>query len=164
MIKRRISKGLLLMAGFLGVTSPADPDPRPAEYTAQTDPRLIRIRQYFIEKGSPAHLYAADFVHAADQNNLDWRLLPSISMIESTGGKAARNNNFFGWDNGNQRFRTAREGIYRVAARLSNSPYYRNKDVEEMIRVYNPRQDYLPTVKSVMNRLGPAELVPAGVF
>jgi hypothetical protein len=154
----------MVVAGLFGIASPADPDPRPAELIVQTDPRLIRVRDYFIEKGSPAHLYAADFIHAADRNNLDWRLLPSISMIESGGGKAARNNNIFGWDNCNQRFRTTREGIYRVASRLRHSPYYRNKNVEQILRVYNPNSDYCAKVTWVMQQLGPADLVPQGVF
>lgn len=164
MIKRRISRGLLLATGFFGITNPADPGPRPADVAAQTDPRLIRVRDYLLQNGSPAHVYAADFIRAADQNDLDWRLLPSISIVESGGGKAARNNNIFGWDNCKQRFRTTREGIYRVASRLRKSPYYRNKSVEEILRTYNPRTEYPSRVTFVMDRLGPAALAPEGVF
>lgn len=162
---KAISRGLVLVAGLLAAQGTADPDPRPSEMTAvPTDPRLLRIKQYFIERDCPAHVYAEDFVVAADQHDLDWRLLPSLSMIESTGGKVTRNNNMFGWDNCDTRFRSTREGIYKVAARLGKSHLYRNKDVDEMLKTYNPRTEYKEKVKLVMAQLGPANLAPAGVF
>lgn len=162
---KAISRGLVLVAGLLGVQGTAEPDPRPAELAAvPTDPRLLRIKQYFLERDCPAHVYATDFIVAADQNDLDWRLLPSLSMIESTGGKAARNNNMFGWNNGDKRFRSKREGIYRVAARLGQSRLYRDKHVDDVLRMYNPRVEYKQKVKMVMAQFGPADLAPAGVF
>jgi hypothetical protein len=163
-LTKTFSRGLVLAAGLLGVVSPADPDIRPAEMSVQTDPRLLRIQEFFAMRECPAHAYAADFVIAADQNDLDWRLLPSISMVESTGGKESKNNNIFGWDNANKRFRTKREGIYRVAARLKSSPFYRNKDVAGILRTYNPRVEYTARVRAVMNQLGPANLAPEGIF
>ncbi len=154
-----------MVAGLLATQSHADPDPRPADIAVnQTDPRLIRIKQYFLDRNCPAHIYAGDFISAADQNNLDWRLLPSLSFIESGGGKEARNNNMFGWDNCRRRFRSSREGIYNVAARLANSRIYRNKSIDQMLHRYNPRREYALAVKSVMNDLGPANLVPEGIF
>ncbi len=134
---------------------------RPA---VSTDPRLIRIRQYFLERDCPAHQYAEDFVLAADRHDLDWRLLPSLSMIESTGGKEARNNNMFGWDNGNVRFITRRDGIHKVASRLAESRYYKGKTLDQTLRTYNPASQYGRKVKLVMAQLGPANLTPSGVF
>ena len=162
---KAISRGLVLFAGLLAAQGTADPDPRPAEMTAvPTDPRLLRIKQYFLERDCPAYAYAADFVVAADQHNLDWRLLPSLSMVESSGGKATQNNNMFGWDNCNVRFQSTREGIYKVAARLGRSTLYRNKHVDEMLKTYNPRSEYKDRVKLVMSQLGPADLAPEGIF
>ena len=92
------------------------------------------------------------------------RLLPSISMIESTGGKEARNNNMFGWDNGNVRFSTNRDGIHRVASRLAESRYYKGKTLDQTLRTYNPVGEYGKKVKLVMAQLGPANLAPSGVF
>jgi len=160
---KAISRGLVLVAGLLAAQGTADPDSRLAEITVPTDPRLLRIKQYFLERDCPAHVYAEDFVTAADQNNLDWRLLPSLSMIESTGGKASRNNNMFGWDNGDTGFRSSREGIYRVASRPNGSRLYRNKSLDAMLRTYNPRSEYRTAVKAVMTELGPEELVPEPV-
>jgi hypothetical protein len=161
---KAISRGLVLVAGLLAVQGTADPGSRLPEVATPTDPRLLRIKQYFLERDCPAHVYAEDFVTAADQNNLDWRLLPSLSMVESTGGKASRNNNMFGWDNGDTRFRTSREGIYRVASRLNRSHLYRNKNLDGLLRTYNPRPEYRTAVMAVMEQLGPLDLVPEGAF
>ena len=162
---KAISRGLVLVAGLLATHGVADPDSRPADTAAnQTDPRTIRIKQYFLERDCPAHVYAADFVQAAEQNELDWRLLPSISMVESTGGKLAPNNNMFGWDNCDVKFVSNREGIYQVASRLKKSPFYRGKEVDGILKTYNPRQEYASAVKAVMAQLGPPQFVPAGVF
>lgn len=162
---RTISRGLVLVAGLLAAQGTADPGSRLEEVVVvPTDPRLLRIKQYFLERECPAHVYAEDFVTAADQNNLDWRLLPSLSMVESTGGKASRNNNMFGWDNGDTGFRSSREGIYRVASRLNRSHLYRNKNLDAMLYTYNPRPEYRERVKLVMAQLGPSGLAPVGAF
>jgi hypothetical protein len=152
------------VAGLAAVSGSADPDSLTVKPAVSTDPRLIRIRQYFLERDCPAHQYAEDFIRAADRHELDWRLLPSISMIESTGGKEARNNNMFGWDNGNVRFSTNRDGIHRVASRLAESRYYKGKTLDQTLRTYNPVGEYGKKVKLVMAQLGPANLAPSGVF
>jgi hypothetical protein len=98
---------------------------------------------------------AAEFVHAADANRLDWRLLPSISVIESGGGKAYRNNNIFGWNNGLEPFPSLRAGLNLVASRLGHSPLYRNRDLAGKLRIYNPDESYAGKVLDVMNRISP---------
>jgi hypothetical protein len=81
-------------------------------------------------------------------------------MIETAGGKGTRNNNMFGWANAQVRFRNSREGIYRVASRLKTSKLYKNKDLDGILRTYNPHPSYRNRVKYVMRQLGPAELAP----
>lgn len=163
-MSRLISKGLVLVAGLVAVSGQADLNPLPAKPAVSTDPRLIRIRQYFLERDCPAHRYAEDFILAADRHQLDWRLLPSLSMVESTGGKEARNNNMFGWDNCDVGFETDRHGIYHVAARLSESKFYKGKTLDQKLRTYNPKREYGKRVKFVMAQLGPHQLAPEGVF
>lgn len=162
---KALSRGLVVIAGLLAGQTAADPDPRPADMAvSKTDPRLIRVKQFFQERDCPAQVYAADFITAADQHDLDWRLLPSLSFIESGGGKVAYNNNMFGWDNCKLKFRSTREGIYRVASKLGKSRMYRKKNVDQVLKLYNPRREYTTAVKAVMSQLGPAELAQAGVF
>ncbi|MDR3718764.1 MAG: hypothetical protein P4K98_08175 [Bryobacteraceae bacterium] len=159
---KSFSRGLVLAAGLLASPAVADPDPIPAEMVSQKDPRWILVKQFFLDNGAPAHLYTDDFLIAADLNGLDWRLLPSLSIIESGGGREARNNNMFGWDNCRVHFRSVKEGIYRVASWLKNSSMYRSKtSIDQILWTYNPRKEYTRKVRALMAQLGPVELVPA---
>lgn len=121
------------------------------------DPRLSLLRHFFAKRDCPAQNYSTAFLEAADRNELDWRLLPSISYVESTGGKFASNNNLFGWDSGRAQFRTPTEGIQMVGYQLTHSDLYRDKDLDELLSTYNPNAEYAEKVKSVMRRIAPAE-------
>ncbi len=119
------------------------------------DPRTVRLRKYFSRLRCPVSYLAEDFVQAADDNHLDWRLLPSISVIESGGGKEYRNNNIFGWAHGDHLFPTLRSGINEVAFKLGKSPLYRNRDIESKLHIYNPDETYADNVQAVMNQISP---------
>jgi hypothetical protein len=123
--------------------------------TPSPDPRTVRLAGFFSRLHCPVLNLAQDFIYEADANHLDWRLLPSISVIESGGGKAYKNNNIFGWNNGAQFFPTIRSGIKEVAYKLGRSPLYKNRDSVGKLRVYNPDGNYVQTVVSVMNRISP---------
>ena len=161
---KSFSRGLVLAAGLLASPAVAHPDPIPAEAISRKDPRWILVKQFFLDNGAPAHIYVDDFLIAADRNGLDWRLLPSLSIVESGGGREARNNNMFGWDNCRVHFRTVRDGIYRVASMLKNSSLYKRKtSVDQILWTYNPQKAYTKKVRALMAQLGPVELAPAGV-
>ena len=119
------------------------------------DPRLSRLIRFFGDRGCPLRAAALDFLIAADQNHLDWRLLPSISMIESSGGKDFKNNNVFGWGSSREGFPSVRAGIHFVASKLAKSKLYRGKNLESKLQTYNPLPDYVGRVKAVMRSLGP---------
>lgn len=121
------------------------------------DARLKTLQKFFHKAGCPAQEYSQEFIEAADVYALDWRLLPSISFIESTGGKAARNNNMFGWDSGRAEFESPIAGIHEVGYRLSHSDLYRNKDVDGILATYNPDQEYAQRVKFVMRQISRSE-------
>ena len=171
------SKRILMIAGLLILpitarlerSALAEPIPskvpqqptEPGVLSRKPDPRATRLQRFFSGLHCPVLDMAEDFVRAADENRLDWRLLPSISVVESGGGKAYRNNNIFGWDNGNQPFSTIRDGLNTVAFKLGRSPLYRNRDLIGKLRTYNPDETYVEKVISVMNRISPrAELAP----
>jgi hypothetical protein len=158
------SKGLMIIAGLLvlPLTAKLETVPpvkavpaKPPQKPAKADPRAVRLRSFFAKLHCPVLNMSEDFVQAADKNQLDWRLLPSISIIESGGGKAYRNNNLFGWDNGDQAFPSLRAGLDVVAYKLGKSPLYRNRDVVGKLRIYNPDLTYPAKVISVMNRISP---------
>ena len=153
---RSVSKRLVMFAGLLaapvatniatGVQYPTSPQ--------SPDPRLVRLQEFLAQRDCPLSKYAGDFIEAADANELDWRLLPSISVIESSGGKAYMNNNVFGWDSCREKFPSVRAGIYIVASRLANSELYRDKDLDDLLRTYNPViESYPDKVKYVMRMI-----------
>ncbi|MCC6344815.1 MAG: glucosaminidase domain-containing protein [Bryobacterales bacterium] len=121
----------------------------------RVDPRAAQLRGFFDRHQSPAARLAATFLRAADQHRLDWRLLPSIAFVESSGGKAYRANNILGWGNGEIGFHSIENGIHTVAERLANSSYYRGKSVEGKLRTYNPTPGYSERVMAVMKQFGP---------
>ena len=124
--------------------------------TPQGDPRLNRLENFFEACKCPVRPLAEIFIRAADRHGIDWRLLPAIAFIESTGGKANRNNNILGWGNGNIRFKAISDGIRTVAERLANSDYYRGKNIDQILYTYNPRPQYRIKVKAVMREIGSA--------
>jgi hypothetical protein len=83
--------------------------------------------------------------------------LPSLSYVETTGGKAARNNNLFGWDSGHAHFASLAAGIHAVAYSLAHSGLYKDKSLDKLLATYNHDADYPQKVKSVMRRIAPSE-------
>lgn len=153
-------KSMVLVAGLMSVpaaVSPQAPSAAAGPKTQIVDPRLVRLQQFFEARDCPLREAAADFLLAADRYALDWRLLPSISMIESSGGKLYKNNNVFGWDSPLQSFASVREGIHYVAAQLARSDRYKGKSLDGKLRTYNPNPEYSGKVKAVMQVLGPSD-------
>jgi hypothetical protein len=147
-------RNFVVIAGLLAVPAETALEvPMDAQTQVSQDPRLLQLDKYFVQHDCPIRSMAADFLAAADNNDLDWRLLPSISVIESGGGKDYRNNNIFGWDACRERFPSVRAGIHIVAGKLSKSKIYRDKDVNGILSIYNPRPEYPGRVKSVMRTI-----------
>jgi hypothetical protein len=161
-MRRLLSNGLAVFAGVVSLPvagTPADSaKPATAEHRNEPakDPRLAFLRTFFEQGNCPAARLSPVFLAASDMYALDWRLLPSLSFVETSGGKAARNNNLFGWDSGRAAFSSAAAGIRAVAASLANSALYRNKDVDGILKTYNRSAGYARKVKDVMRRISPA--------
>jgi len=158
---RSASKRLVVFAGLLAapVATKVDKPVLPQPLTTTEDPRLVRLKQFLADRECPIDKYAADLIRAADDNYLDWRLLPSISFVESSGGKYFQNNNVFGWNSCKEpRFSSVREGIHYVASMLGNSDLYKRKTLDAVLRTYNPEEGYPALVKSVMKAISATEL------
>lgn len=149
-------KSIVLAAGLIAVPAVLSPQQTSAKQP-RPDPRLLRLQQFFGSRDCPLRDLASEFLVAADRYALDWRLLPSISFIESSGGKDYRNNNVFGWDSPLQTFASIPAGIHYVAAQLARSDMYRNKTLEGKLRTYNRNPDYPAKVKAVMQTMGPSD-------
>ncbi len=91
----------------------------------QADARIIAMRQFLIDQHSPLYPYADIFVTEADKADLDWRLVASISGVESAFGRIIpyRTNNAWGWKGDPTRdwsyFTSWREGITTVTSRIA---------------------------------------------
>jgi hypothetical protein len=164
-VRKLFSNGLAFVAGVVSLPGPANhtgPAKTPAaEHREQCpqDRRLTFLRAFFERSNCPAATLSPVFLEASDAYSLDWRLLPSISFVESTGGKAAKGNNLFGWDAGRAEFSSMIACIRSVAASLAHSSLYKHKDVDGILKIYNPDADYAKKVKFIMRSIAPAKKV-----
>ncbi len=118
------------------------------ESNGVTDNRAAKIDAYFAQWDLPMAGYGKAMVAAADAYGLDWRLLPALAKLETTGGKhLCKNplgkNNPFGYGSCKIGFATFEDSFYTVAKTLSGngkntSHLYKDKSVEEILEVYNP--------------------------
>src|SRR5205823_1596771 len=127
-------RSIVAMAGLFAVPATTAIENHRACQVTPDDPRLIRVRSFFHTYDCPLSAFAEDFIRAADENDLDWRLLPSISFLESSGGMRASHNNIFGWNSKAARFSSQRAAIDLVASRLRTSKLYKNKRLLEVLR------------------------------
>jgi hypothetical protein len=151
-MRRLLSSGLVVFAGMVAIPIAVAPPTGP-QIDYKKDPRFAVLKSFFSKSNCPARHYVEVFLDAADRYELDWRLLPSLSFVESTGGKMAKHNNLFGW--GDARFATPTAGIHAVGYRLANSSLYKDKDLDGILSTYNTGPDYPQLVKSVMRRIAP---------
>jgi hypothetical protein len=143
------------MFGVVSIPFPLSPRPnhQVPVHEHRADPRVTTLQRFFEKSECPAAEYAGEFLEVADQYALDWRLLPSIAYVETTGGKASTYNNLFGWDSGRARFANPEAAIRSVGAHLAQSSLYRSKSLDKILATYNPTGDYGRKVKSVMRRI-----------
>lgn len=88
--------------------------------TESFDYRVENLRKFLQKYDSPLAAYAQDFVTYADDNGLDYRLVASISGVESTFGKRIPFNSYnaYGWANGKFSFNSWPESIGIVSETL----------------------------------------------
>ena len=157
-MKYALQSGFVLVAGFLGAaaaTAHVDRDIAPAPQ--KSDIREALLRRFLKDNHSPVESYSQTFVTEADSHNLDWRLLPSLAIVESGGGQRqnSRGNNFFGWANGVSKFASATDAIHHVAEALANARPYKGKGLEGKLGAYNKTPGYGHLVMNVMRRISP---------
>lgn len=107
--------------------------------------KAAAIDAYFAKVGAPLEGYGIKFVKEAEENDIDWRLLPAIAMRESTGGKhACKNvpNSVFGYGSCKLSFSSIDESIEIVARSLGgNNPktahHYDDKTTLQILKKYN---------------------------
>ncbi len=105
--------------------------------------RAEAIDRYFEERSMPLRGTGMTFVLVAEKYGLDWRLLPSIAIRESSGGKAACGYNPFGWGSCKlHNFHSYEEAIEALGKNLggankNTARYYANNSTFEKLYYYN---------------------------
>lgn len=128
------------------------------------------IDSYFEMRDMPLGGLGMKMVLEAEKNDIDWRLLPAISVRESTGGKndcKKVKHNAFGWGSCKIGFKSDDEAIETVARNLGgNNPktshYYDNKTTMQILRIYNPPsvvKRYAEQVIKIMDTIGAEEII-----
>ncbi len=117
------------------------------------DDRYGKLESFFESFGCPAPHYVNEYLGAADSNTIDYRLLPAISVLESTCGIYQRLNNRWGWDSARKGFSSFRAGLQYIARQLSQGRFYRNKSLEEKVHMYNPNPQYARLVRKLMLKI-----------
>jgi hypothetical protein len=117
------------------------------------DPRSVRLEAFFKAYDCPAPLHVNEYLRAADSHALDYRLLPAISLVESTCGAFERMNNRWGWDSTQSGFPSVQAGIEFIAAQLAENPSYKGKSVKEKLFTYNPYPQYVRQVQRLMREI-----------
>lgn len=124
-----------------------------SETIQKSDARAKLIENFFKDYQAPLDKYGDLFVRVADKYNLDWRLLPAISMQESNGGRRIISGSFnaFGY------------GIYgKLITRFSGW----EEAIERVGRAL--REDYLnqglKTPQTIMAKYTPPSLAKGGTW
>lgn len=94
------------------------------------DYRSAILKEFLEGYNSPLAEYADVFVQTADKYQIDWRLVPAISGVESTFGKHIPMNSFnaYGWCNGDYSFKSWEESIEIVSSTLKKKYFNRGLD------------------------------------
>lgn len=117
------------------------------------DNRSDRLETFFHSFGCPTPHYVNEYLGAADSYAIDYRLLPAISVLESTCGIYQRLNNRWGWDSARKGFSSFRAGLQYIARQLSEGRFYKDKSLDEKVRMYNPNPQYARQVKKLMLKI-----------
>lgn len=105
------------------------------------DLRIEKLKRFLSFYESPLVNSVIDFIQIADKYQLDWKLIPAITGVESTFGKAIPFGSFnaYGWANGAYYFNSWEESIETVAKTLRENYINRGADtVEKIAPIYAP--------------------------
>ncbi len=148
--------GILL---FSSAVADATVDTRPALAAAikrsRIDPRAARLANFFRKYRCPAPNYVSEYLRVADQHDLDYRLLPAISIRETQCGVHDKGNNWLGFHPDEVTFPTPLAGIEFIGRRLAEHPFYKGKSLAKKLLTYNPYPKYPGEVLSIMQEIEP---------
>lgn len=121
-----------------------------------TDNRVKALESVFEKHNSPLLPYAKAYVDMADKYNVDWKLLPSISGLESSFGlhQMPGSHNSYGWGGGLIYFNSYEEGIQTITSTLRSNYYDRGADtVYKIAPIYAESPTWAPRVTRFMDEI-----------
>jgi len=107
----------------------------------QPDMRVEKLTKFLEFYHSPLAKFAINFVESADKYQIDWRLVPAITGVESTFGQHIPYNSYnaYGWNNGVYQFESWEDSIDHVTKTLKEKYVDRGLDTPWKIApVYAP--------------------------
>jgi hypothetical protein len=161
-MRRFLQSGVVIFAGVLGITTASvQSEADVTKNRKRFDLREAILRKFLKANHCPDEAFTETFLAEADAHGLDWRLLPSISLVETGGGRTARGNNLFGWANGKMAFTSVGEAVHLVASALAHGRSYAGKDLKGKLAAYNEGTDYQAMVMDIMRQISPTPRVAA---
>ena len=128
----------------------------------QFDYRVVELRLFLEKLGSPLSVYAEDFVKYADMYQIDYRLVPAITGVESTFGKRIpkASYNAYGWANGAYKFTSWSDSINHVTMKLRHE--YINKGANTIPKIAKryapPSNTWASKVNYFVKKISPSPL------
>lgn len=121
------------------------------------DERVKRLSLFLKSRNSPLKSYAQDFIRTADKYGVDWKLVPSITGVESSFGLAIPQGSYnaYGWANGEFYFKSWPDSIEVVTKVLRENYIDRGADtVWKIAPIYAPpSQTWAGKVSNFMNNI-----------
>lgn len=122
------------------MASSANPSKEPS-VEIKKDERVGKLENFFAKQKSPLQNYAEALVKTADKYDIDYRLLPAISGVESTFAKFYIYGTFnaYGWAGGLYKF-TSWENSFEVVLSSLRKNYFDKgaSTIESIARIYCP--------------------------
>ena len=122
------------------------------------DNRIATLSYFMQRHGFAQPYYVNNYIQSADNYEIDWRLLPAITLIESSGCRfyPRITNNCWGYgsSDGLKHWDSIPEGIDFVNQQLANNRFYKDKDLYHKITTYNSvNPKYYGEIKNLMDEM-----------
>ena len=121
------------------------------------DIRAVKLQEFFSRSKCAAEAFELIdiYLESADKYGNDYRLLPAISIQESSCHKRypGHTRNPWGWASARVGFDSLQVGVDFISDKLANGKYYAGKTLEGKLQAYNPNPEYTLKIKLLMEQI-----------
>ena len=124
-----------------------------------SEKKVKKLKVFFEKHSSLLASHSGILVYCASKYGFDYRLLPSILMVESSGCKnfIRSTNNCFGWSHGTYRFASIQDSIVKVSKWIATAPQFKKFQetgkIEDLGEVYAEDKGWAEKVKYFMKEI-----------